>query len=78
MARYRFVEKSPAGATVLQYPKTGEPIAQEFAPEIGGLAYAIEYAKGHGKRQDLADHYIKTEVVYFGVVVYTITPEKVS
>ena len=78
MARYRFAEKSPAGATVLQYPKTGEPIAQEFDPQIGGLASAIKYADSHGKRQDLADYYIKTEVVYFGVVVYTITPEKVS
>lgn len=79
MARYRFVETCEFTGIVTQTKANGEQITQTFTPEIGGLAKAIAYAESHGKRTDLADYFVSTEVTMWnGAVVYSVKPELIS
>lgn len=66
MNRYKFNEGSET-AQVIQHWRSGKTTTQNFA-----LHLAIEYARSHGKRQDLSESVWRTEVVYKGDVVYVI------
>lgn len=66
MNRYKFNEGSE-GAQVLQHWRSGKVTTQNFP-----LHLAIEYARSHGKRQDLSESVSRTEVSYKGEIVYVI------
>ncbi len=81
MARYRFnVTNSCGGALVMQFKDadSAPAVVQEFTERLGGLAAALAYAASHGKRQDLADYYEKTAVMYQGKIIYSVVPEQIS